>query len=390
MTRITGTYERVTIVGEEVAAFIPSPLPPVDPALRLEGTTAARLDRAESALVRLELAAEMVPSAEWFIYAFMRKEAVISSQIEGTQATLVDLLAFDAKAEALSGPEADVVEVANYLEALDYARAQLRKPDGLPLSIRLLNESHRLLMRGVRGRDKQPGEIRRSQNWIGGTRPGNAAFVPPPPHLLAGLLRGFEQFIHADGDLPPLVRIGLLHAQFETIHPYLDGNGRIGRLLIALLLEQYGLLSEPLLYVSLFFKRHRNEYYRRLGAVRTEGDWEGWNEFFLEGVETVADQAVDTARDLFALVTRDRERLLAHPGSTVAALRLFELLPTQPIVTIHRVTELLGTTKPTATKAVTALVGAGVMSETTGRKRDRAFTYDAYLDRLKEGTELAR
>ncbi len=229
MTRITGTYERVTIVGEEVAAFIPSPLPPVDPALRLEGTTAARLDRAESALVRLELAAEMVPSAEWFIYAFMRKEAVISSQIEGTQATLVDLLAFDAKAEALSGPEADVVEVANYLEALDYARAQLRKPDGLPLSIRLLNESHRLLMRGVRGRDKQPGEIRRSQNWIGGTRPGNAAFVPPPPHLLAGLLRGFEQFIHADGDLPPLVRIGLLHAQFETIHPYLDGNGRIGR-----------------------------------------------------------------------------------------------------------------------------------------------------------------
>ncbi len=388
MTRTTGTYHRVTTAGEEVSAFVPDSLPPSDPALWLSPAMDNLLDRAQNALARLELAGDMVPSAEWFVYAFMRKEAVISSQLEGTQATLVDLFAIDADADALSAREADVHEVTNYLAALDYARTELRAPDGLPLSMRLLNESHRLLMRGVRGQDKQPGEVRRSQNWIGGTRPGNAHFVPPPPQLLADLLGQLEQYIHAIDDLPPLVRAGLLHAQFETIHPYLDGNGRIGRLLIALLLEQYGLLSEQLLYVSLFFKRHRDEYYRRLGAVRTEGDWEGWIDFFLEGVRTVADEAVNTARDLFALVTRDRAMALAHSSSTVAALRLFELLPTRPIVTIRRVTQLLGTTKPTATKAVSALVSAGVLSETTGRKRDRAFTYEAYLDRLKEGTEL--
>jgi Fic family protein len=254
--------------------------------------------------------------------------------------------------------------------------------------MRLLNETHGLLMRGVRGANKQPGEVRRSQNWIGGTRPGNAAFVPPPAHLLAEVLGEFEEYIHAKGDLPPLVRAGLLHVQFETIHPYLDGNGRIGRLLVTLLLEHLGVLPSPLLYLSLFFKRHRDEYYRRLSAVRTEGDWEGWTVFFLEAVATIAEEATTAARDIFGLISRDRQHVLGAKSSTAMAARLFEMLPKHPIVTIAKATRLLDTTKPTATKAVVALVDAGVLRETTGRKRDRTFSYEAYLDLLRTGTEL--
>ena len=232
--RKTGTYEQTTVGGEAVAAFIPAPLPPDGPPLALDGRVGDRLRAAEHALVRLELAGAMVPSVDWFIYAFVRKEAVVSSQIEGTQATLVDLLAFEAQADAGS-PGVDVEEICNYLDALAYARAQLADPTGLPVSMRLLDETHRRLMRGVRGADKQPGRIRRTQNWIGGTRPGNAVFVPPPPHVLGDALSAFERYIHGDDDLPPLLRAGLLHVQFETIHPYLDGNGRIGRLLVTLL-----------------------------------------------------------------------------------------------------------------------------------------------------------
>jgi Fic family protein len=391
--RTTGSYERTIVGGEEVAAFIPLPLPPAEPSLAIDSALAGRLRAAEQALVRLELAGEMVPSLDWFLYAFVRKEAVLSSQIEGTQTTLVDLLAFEAQgdeSEQTSPPNADLEEVCNYLEALVYARTELADPKGLPLSMRLLNETHRRLMRGARGAEKLPGEVRCSQNWIGGSRPGNASYVPPPPHALGELLSAFEKYLHVDDTLHPLVRAGLLHVQFETIHPYLDGNGRIGRLLVTLLLDHWKLLSKPLLYLSLFFKRHRQDYYRRLDAVRIEGDWEGWLDFFLDGVATIAEEAVASARELFAIVADDRARVLAHDGMSIGGLRLFELLPRHPIVTVASVMKFIETTKPTAGRAIELLAAAGVLVETTGKKRDRSYAYRAYLDRLKVGTELGR
>ena len=382
--RTTGRYERTRFGGEEVAAFVPAPLPPV-PALEL-APLEGRLRAAEHALARLELAGEMVPSLDWFLYAFVRKEAVLSSQIEGTQATLVDLLTFEAEPAEVATP--DIEEVCNYLTALTFARDQLRSARGLPLSMRLLNETHHRLMSGVRGADKHPGEIRTTQNWIGGTRPGNAAYVPPPPHALGEVLGAFERYAHAEDSLPKLVRAGLLHVQFETIHPYLDGNGRIGRLLVTLLLEHWGLLSQPLLYLSLFLKRHRDEYYRRLNAVRTDGAWEAWLDFFLDGVATIADESVASARELFALVAADRARVLVAGSTSIAAVRLFEQLPRHPIVTISSVVGLLSTSKPTATRAVESLMEIGVLRETTGKKRDRAFAYEGYLERLRVGTDL--
>lgn len=388
MRRVTGTYDRKMVGGEEVAAFVPRPLPPADPPLQLDGRARDLLRASEHALSRLELAGEMVPSVEWFIYAFVRKEAVLSSQIEGTQATLVDLLHFEAGAEPRPERARDLQEVCNYLDALAYARRQLARTDGLPLSVRLLNETHRRLMKGVRGAEKAPGEIRRSQNWIGGTRPGNAIYVPPPPHEVARLLGELEKYLHAEDALPALVRAGLAHVQFETVHPYLDGNGRLGRLLVTLMLEEWKLLAQPLLYLSLYFKRRREDYYRALTRVRTEGDWEGWTAFFLEGVATIAEEAVTSARELFALTSRDRARVLAAGKASVLAARLFEQLPRHPVVTISSVVKLLATTKPTAAKAISLLEEIGILAETSGRKRDRTYGYARYLDRLRVGTEL--
>ena len=386
--RVTGRTLGRTVAGEEIAAFVPYPLPPRDPPLKVDGELAALLLRAEQALARLEVAGEMVPSLDWFIYAFVRKEAVVSSQIEGTQATLIDLLEYEA--EQATGVAIDEVrEVCHYLNAIKYARGQLKSVRGLPISTRLLNETHRRLMRGVRGANKQPGEIRPSQNWIGGTRPGNAVFVPAPPEELPALLANFEKYLHAETGLPPLVRIGLAHVQFETIHPYLDGNGRIGRLLITLLLEHWKQLSAPLLYLSLFFKRHRAEYYRLLDEVRVNGDWESWMNFFLEGVATIADEAVAAAREVFALISEDRQRLLAAPGASVMSIRLIEQLPMHPVVTIPAIVKLLKTTKPTAGKAVQVLENLGVLAETSGKQRDRSFAYAAYLEKLRAGTEIA-
>lgn len=384
--RQPGRYEKSTVAGEVVSAFVPDPLPPP---LKLTAGLQEKVRFAEQKLSRLELAGEMVPSLEWFIYAFVRKEAVVSSQIEGTQASLVDLLAYEAGAPAGKDESTDdVEEVSNYLAALAYARQQLRSEKGLPLSTRLLNEAHRRLMKGVRGSTKAPGELRRTQNWIGGTRAGNAVYVPPPPQEVGRLLSDLERYIHRDDDLPPLVRAALVHVQFETIHPYLDGNGRIGRLLITLLLEHWKLLPEPLLYLSLFFKRHRAEYYRLLNAVRLEGAWDSWVSFFLEGISTIADEAADTARDLFVLVNKDRARVLSAPNASVMATRLLDQMPRHPIVTIPAVVKLLDTTKPTATKAIGVLEQLGILRETTGRRRDRTFSYSAYLDRLRGGTEL--
>ncbi len=386
--RETGRYRITTEGGEEVRAFIPHPLPPVAPPLVVDGRLEERVRAAEEGLVRLELAGEMVPSLDWFIYAFVRKEAVLSSQIEGTQATLMDLLSYEARSDS-PPPSPDVEEVGNYLDALAFAREQLADPSGLPLSMRLLNDTHRILLRGVRGENRHPGEVRRSQNWIGGSRPGNAAFVPPPPSALPEVLSAFERFIHDEDDVPTVVRAGLLHVQFETIHPYLDGNGRIGRLLVTLLLEHGRVLTRPLLYLSLFFKRHRQEYYRRLDAVRRTGDWEGWLDFFLDGVTTIADEAVDAARDLFILVTADRQRVIHDPGVNLLAVRLFERLPGRPLITTSWVVEHLATTKPTAGRAIASLEAAGVLVETTGKERDRVYVYQAYLDRLSAGTELS-
>ncbi len=389
MARTTGTYETTSVAGENVRTFIPRSLPPTRPRLHLVGNLTDALRRAEVAIDRLEAAGRMVPSLDWFVYAFVRKEAVISSQIEGTQASLDDLLATEAEAPTPAAPE-HVEEICNYLEALTYARGQLQRKGGLPLSTRLLNGAHRRLMSGTRGHDKQPGKPRRSQNWIGGTRPGNARFVPPPPHRIGELLGALETFLNDDESLPPLVRAGLAHVQFETIHPYLDGNGRVGRLLIALCLEEWKLLTEPLLYLSLFFKRHRTEYYERLSAVRTAGDWEGWLAYFLEGVAVIANESVHLIRDLFGIIETDRKRYLESSAATVSGARLFESLAGNPIVTVSSAVRICTTTRPTASKAISSLCEAGILEETSGRSRDRTYAYRKYLDLLRVGTEVAR
>jgi len=384
MRRITGRYQVTKAGGETVRAFIPHPLPPSRPALALDGESAARHAEAIAAMARLEVAGTMVPDADWFLYGFVRKEAVITSQIEGTQATLQDVLTFEATKQS-ERPE-DAQEVCNYIDALTYARGEMASPRGLPLTMRLLREAHKRLMRGVRGADKSPGAIRISQNWIGGTRPGNAVYVPPPPDAVPEALSDLDRWMHGDDTLPPLVRAGLAHVQFESIHPFLDGNGRIGRLLVALLVEHWKLLSSPLLYLSLAFKRHQVEYYRRLTAVRTDGDWEGWTTYFLECVREAADDGVDTARSLFTLLNQDRQRLLRSKGATVPAIRLFDALPKQPIITASGVMRSLKTSKPTAAKAIAALEAAKILKETTGRQRDRVYAYQGYL-RLLTGDQ---
>ena len=377
MKRRTGTYQTTVAGGERVQAFVPYALPPRDPPLILEDRLSGLLSDASTALGRLAVAGAMVPSPDWFLYGFVRKEAVISSQIEGTQATLQDVLEFEATNKTERAE--DVEEVCNYLAALTWARAELSKPKGLPLSTRLLCMAHKRLMRGARGANRQPGTIRRSQNWIGGTRPGNARFVPPPPDAVPDAMSALEKWLHSDDPIPPLVRAGLAHVQFETIHPFLDGNGRIGRLLITLLLEHWRMLDTPLLYLSLALRRHQQEYYDRLLAVRTEGDWEGWTAFYLECVREAANDGVTAAQRLFRLLGDDRRRLLAFKGATVPAIRLFDQLPTHPMITLAKATQLLRTSKPTASKAIAALADANVLREVTGKLRDRVYSYHAYL-----------
>ncbi|MCL2648442.1 MAG: Fic family protein [Phycisphaerales bacterium] len=369
---------------EEVRAFVPHPLPPADPPLAIDQGLQRRLDCAMAGLSRLAVAADLVPNAQWFLYSFVRKEALITSQIEGTQATLQDILASEI-GESPKRPD-DVQDVCNYLAALQYARRELSRPKGLPLSIRLLCESHKRLMKGVRGNEKQPGKIRRSQNWIGGTRPGNARFVPPPPDALPDALSALEKWIHRSDDLPPLVRIGLAHAQFETIHPFLDGNGRIGRLLITLLVEHWKILSVPLLYLSVAFKRHQQEYYNRLTEIRSHGNWEGWTEFFLDCVAEAADDAVSAAQRLFLQLSLDRAALVAAPQATVPAVKLLDQLAANPVITLPRAVKLLAVTKPTAIKALAALNKLGILRETTGKQRDRVYVYHKYLQILKQDT----
>lgn len=379
--RDTGTTITSTTLGESVQAFVPHALPPSNPALAPE-CFAALNHAAELALARLAGVSGLVPSVEWLLYSAIRKEALLTSQIEGTQATLTDL--FDEEAGFSVSNSDDVEEVTNYLRAFRLVQENLRAADGLPISVRLLRDAHRLLLDGARGSGKQPGELRRSQNWIGGTRPGNAAFVPPPAERVAELLADLERFIHAPASdaLPPLVKIALVHAQFETIHPFLDGNGRIGRLLIAALMEHWRLLPEPLMYLSGYLKQHQTEYYRRLSNIRTEGDWEGWVSFFLEGVTVAAAEAERGIVALASLVATDRRRLLAAPKAGTASYRLFEMLPMMPRFTIEQVRQRLDTTFPTANAAVKVLEELGIVVELTGQKKNRSYSYQSYIELL--------
>ncbi len=378
---MTGKYVETTVAGETVRAFVPNPLPP-----KLTKEDLASLQEpirtAEAALERLRLAGEMIPSVDWFVYSFVRKEALLTSEIEGTQATLVDVMSYEQTGQSGSSDIADVEEVTNYVRAANYAFEQLSSEKGLPVSSRLLDECHHRLMQGVRGKDKQPGETRRSQVWVGGTRPGNAVFVPPPWDHVRDLLGALETYIHSDDDLPPLLRIAAAHAQFETIHPYLDGNGRIGRLLIALLLAHWRVLETPLLYLSVYLKEHQAEYYEHLDSTRKSGAWTNWFRFFLEGVRQVAIIAAATASALNRQVNNDRKILLSAESITVSAIQLFELLPGHPVISTPLVTRLLNTTKPTAGKAIELLQQNNVLSELGNRKRDRLYCYKSYLDIL--------
>jgi len=380
MNRASGFYVVSTTLGESVNAFVPHALPPKNPVL--VASEFQELNRqAEIALARLAGVSGMVPSVDWLIYSTIRKEALLTSQIEGTQATLTDL--FNVEAGFNVGNVDDVEEVTNYLSAFRWVQNQLRDPNGLPISVRLLCGAHRLLLDGVRGAGKQPGELRRSQNWIGGTRPGNAVFVPPPPDHVSELLSNLERFIHdSEVDLPAIVKVALIHAQFETIHPYLDGNGRIGRLLIAALFEHWGLLPEPIMYLSSYLKQHQSEYYSRLSAIRTEGDWQSWVNFFLEGVISAAQDAERNIISVASLVDADRKRLMQSSKSGVNSYRLFEMLPMMPTFTIESVRRQLNTSVPTATAAINELETLGIVKESTGLKKNRRYSYQAYIDLL--------
>ena len=369
---------------EEVRAFVPPPLPP-DPPVRLDALQLS-LEQASQALGRLDGLASILPDLPLFIYTYVRKEAVLSSQIEGTQSSLSDLLLFEND-EAPGVPLADVQEVSNYVAALNHGLARLR--GGFPLSLRLIREIHEVLLAKGRGSGKQPGDFRRSQNWIGGTRPGNAAFVPPPPELVTECMGQLELFLHEERrGLPVLVKAGLAHVQFETIHPFLDGNGRLGRLLITFLLCVAGALHEPILYLSLFFKTNRQAYYELLNRVRVSGDWEAWLDFFLTGVKTTADQAVNAARRIMALLEADRRKIesLGRPAASV--LRVFQHAQTSPILSIGGAAAKTGVSFPTVANAVEHMRRLGLLREITGKQRKRLFVYEPYLAILNEGTEV--
>ncbi|MCE2953321.1 MAG: Fic family protein [Gemmatimonas sp.] len=379
----TGTWRTETSSGEAVRAFIPAPLPPVPP-LQLDAIAQSIVDDSLLALGRLDSVALLLPDTRLFLYTYVRKEAVLSSQIEGTQSSLSDLLTFEAD-ESPGVPLDDVTEVSNYVAALEWGMAEIRR--GFPISGRLLRGIHGRLLSSGRGADKLPGDFRRSQNWIGGTRPGNAAFVPPPPSEVAPCISALERFIHNDPvRTSPVLKAALAHVQFETIHPFLDGNGRVGRLLITLLLCAEGVLKDPMLYLSLYFKEHRAEYYAHLTAVRETGDWEAWIAFFADGVRETASAAVDTAQRLVALFARDRERIASAGRTANSLLRVFDALRERPICTAAMLSERSGASLPTTNRMLEQLRSLGIVTELTGRKRDRLFSYAEYVRILSEGT----
>lgn len=358
-------------------AFIPAPLPPVPP-IRLEGEIQSLLSSADRALGRLDGSIQTLPNPDLFVFMYVRKEAVLSSQIEGTQSSLQDLLAAEAHILSPEAPK-DVDEVVNYVFAMNYGLDRLRE---LPVSVRLIKEIHEHLLHGVRGARLTPGELRRSQNWIGpgGCTLNEATFVPPPPHEVPDLLGALETFLHSESDLPQLIQIGLAHAQFETIHPFLDGNGRIGRLLITFLLCQREILLKPVLYLSHFFKQNRTEYYERLQAIRDHGHWEQWLVFFLRGIVSVSKEATETARRILALREDHRAAVTIHLGRAAGnGHRVLESLYQRPILSVAEVQSLTGTTFTAANSLVSRLVKLNILQEATGYKRNRVFRYHPYI-----------
>ena len=381
---LTGYYTPLpSAAGEQARAFVPKPLPP-DPPLNLDAEIQELTEKAMLALGRLDGLTTVLPHPTLFIYSYVRKEAVLSSQIEGTQSSLSDLLLFENEGAA-GVPLDDVREVSNYVAAMDYGLKRLKE---LPLSLRLLKEIHGVLLDKGRGSKKEPGEFRTSPNWIGGTRPGNAVFVPPPPDHLLECLGALEKFLHNDPvKTPLLIKAALAHVQFETIHPFQDGNGRLGRLLITFLFCAQGVLSEPLLYLSLYFKQHRQQYYELLQTVRLTGDWEAWLRFFLTGVEATATQAAQTARKLMSLAAADEKRIQPLGKAAGSALRVHRLLQAQPIVSIATVSKELKLTVPTVTSSLERLEKLGMVREITGGKYGRIYAYRKYLALLNDETE---
>jgi len=382
-----GRFVETAVGGETVRAFVPPPLPPNPP---LKPDKLYRLlEEANRALGRLDGVTSILPGPEGvlplFLYMYVRKEALLSSQIEGTQSSLSDLLLYESD-EAPGVPIDDVQEVSNYVAAMNYGLNRLR--NDMPLSNRLIREIHGVLLSEGRGANLQPGEFRSSQNWVGGTRPGNATYVPPPHTELADCLGDLEAFIHAeDVYLPVLIKAALIHVQFESIHPFLDGNGRLGRLLITFLLCMEGALKEPILYLSLYFKTHRQFYYELLQRVRDQGDWEAWLEFFLEGIKETSDQAADTAKQILELFETDRQKIEELGRPAASALRVHQHMQAKPISSVPAAAEALGITAPTVRKSINHMIDLGIVRETTGKQRDRLFVYSGYLEILNQGTE---
>lgn len=383
-----GRYVTTVAFDETVQAFVPPPLPPV-PALEMSAVLLNKLSEADRAIGRLDGITMMLPDKSPFLYMYVRKEAVLSSQIEGTQSTLDDLLRFENAAIA-GRPIDDVTEVSNYVKAMMYGLERMRdpSPQGLPLCLRLLREMHGLLLKDGRGSGKDPGAFRRSQNWLGGTRPGNAIYVPPPQQEMQICLGELEKFLHEDNTLPPLIKAGLLHVQFESIHPFLDGNGRLGRLLIALFLVEQLVLREPLLYLSLYLKTHRTDYYRLLQEVRQRGTWEAWLEFFLTGVAATANNAHDSVMRIVTLFSEDRTRITAVGEQANSMLRVHALLQNQPFVNATQVVDKTGLSMPTVNTAMAGLERLGLVREVTGKKRGRVYAYEAFLRIIDEGTNV--
>ena len=382
---LQGHYVSISTVGEEARAFVPAPLPP-EPPIEWTPELRSKFDQALLALGRLDSISTFLPDISLFLYMYVRKEAVLSSMIEGTQSSLSDLLLFELDMEP-GVPMDDVREVSNYVAALDHGLKRLK--EGFPLSLRLIKEMHSILLAKGRGSNQTPGEFRRTQNWIGGTRPGNAAFVPPPADKVMECMGKLELFLHDQPEpTPALLKAALAHVQFETIHPFLDGNGRLGRLLITLLLCEQKVLREPLLYLSLYFKTHRRYYYDLLNNVRLSGDWEAWLDFFAEAVIVTATQAVETAQQLVDLANKDRDKISSLGRAAPSALQIHRALMERPITTSGWLVEKTGITPATVNKCLVHLERLGIVRELTSRKRNRLFSYTGYVDIMNQGTEL--
>jgi Fic family protein len=382
---LQGRYVTISTLGEKAQAFVPAPLPPRPP-IDWTPELRSKFDQALLALGRLDSVSTLLPDTSLFLYMYVRKEAVLSSMIEGTQSSLSDLLLFELDQEP-GVPLDDVREVSNYVVALDHGLRLL--DEGLPLSLRLFREVHGVLLTKGRGSNQTPGDFRRSQNWIGGTRPGNAAFVPPPAEEVLACMSKLERFLHDRPEpTPVLLKAALAHVQFETIHPFLDGNGRLGRLLITLLLCEQKVLQEPMLYLSLYFKTHRQYYYELLNNVRLNGDWEAWLDFFAEAVIVTATQAVETAQQLIDLSSQDRNKITGLGRAAASTLQVHRALMEHPIATSGSLVEKTGITPATVNKALGHLEQLGIVKELTAQKRNRLFSYAGYIEIMSRGTEL--